>query len=450
MEKECARILIAGTGSGCGKTTVVCGILQALAKRGERIASFKCGPDYIDPMFHSAVMGIRCRNLDLQFFSEDTLRQILSQGEGTAIIEGVMGYYDGVGVSREASSYAIAKAAQASTVLVVNARGAAHSVLAMTAGFVNLCPDSGIRGVILNCCSPMLYPRLKELISDYFCGRVQPLGFLPPMPQCSLESRHLGLITPEEIGDLQEKLKMIGENAERYIDLTGLLALAAEAPSLRWNPPALPERGSPVRIAVAMDKAFCFYYEDNLQLLRDLGAELVPFSPMTDAALPERVQGLYLGGGYPEVHAQALAGNESMRHSIRTALEGGLPCIAECGGFLYLQETLDGQPMVGYLPGEGYRTPKLVRFGYANLTPNRDSMLLKRGETLPVHEFHYYDVTNPGDGFTARKKTGAAWQCGVVSPCLYAGFPHIHFYAMPQTATRFLDCCRGKKEELHD
>lgn len=442
METMLPRLLIAGTNSGCGKTTVVCALLQALKNRKETIASFKCGPDYIDPMFHSSVLGIRCRNLDLQFLEENTLRYLLSRESGTAIIEGVMGFYDGVGMSTQASSYEIAKAAGAPVVLVVNARGAAHSLLAMISGFLTLYDDSNIRGVILNNCSAMLYPRLKGMILEHFSGAVQPLGFLPPLPECTLESRHLGLVTAQELTDLQKKLQILADAAEKYMDIQGLHKLAETAPPLHWEAPILPPRGKPVRVAVARDRAFCFYYEDNFHLLEQLGAELVFFSPLKDVSLPKNIQGLYLGGGYPELYARALSENETMRDSIREALERGLPCIAECGGFLYLQERLEDQPMVGFLKGNGFDTGHLVRFGYGQLTANRDSMLLKQGEALNIHEFHYYDVEHPGSAFTARKPNGSSWQCGVVSDSLYAGFPHIHFYAKPLIAARFLDRCR--------
>lgn len=450
MEKQLSRILIAGTNSGCGKTTMVCGILQALKNRGEAIASFKCGPDYIDPMFHSSIIGTRCRNLDLQFFDENTLRYLLSRENPgvTAVIEGVMGYYDGVSVSCKASSYEVAKAAQAPAVLVVNARGAAHSILATIGGFANLYPDSGIRGVILNNCSAMLYPRLKELIAAHFGGSILPLGFLPPLPDCTLESRHLGLITAQEVTDLQSKLQNLAQAVEKYVDLDGLLALAKTAPTLHWEPLPLPEAGTPVRIAVAKDKAFCFYYEDNLNLLEQLGAELVPFSPLSDSALPENIQGLYLGGGYPELYTDALSENESMRTSIREALERKLPCIAECGGFMYLQETMLGKPMVGALRGGCFHAGKLVRFGYTTLTAKNDSMLFAAGEQLPAHEFHYYDVDDPGSAFTAAKSAGKPWNCGFATDTLYAGFPHFHFYANPNTAARFVSACR--KELSHD
>lgn len=448
MEKHVPRVLIAGTNSGCGKTTTVCAILKALKNRGESVASFKCGPDYIDPMFHSSVLDTRCRNLDLQFFGENMLRYLLAKenaGE-TAIIEGVMGYYDGVSVSCRASSYDVARAASAPAVLVVNARGAAHSLLATIHGFATLHADSGIRGVILNNCSAMLYPRLENAILEQFGGSIRPLGFLPPMPDCAVESRHLGLITAAEIADLQDRLQRLAEQAEKTIDLDGLLALAKDAPKLFWQTPELPEAGAPVRIAVAKDKAFCFYYEDNLDLLRQLGAELVPFSPLEDSALPENIRGLYLGGGYPELYPQQLGDNASMRASIRTALEQGLPCIAECGGFMYLHESLEGFPMVGWLKGGCVHKGKLVRFGYTAMTARQDNLLCPAGQTIAAHEFHYYDVEDPGSGFSAVKSTGKPWPCGVVSPVFYGGFPHFHFYAYPKMAARFLAACR--KETL--
>lgn len=448
MERKLPRVLIAGTNSGCGKTTMVCGILQALKNRGEKVCSFKCGPDYIDPMFHSAVMQTQCRNLDLQFFDGNTLRYLMAQageGYGIAVMEGVMGYYDGVGLTPVASSYQVGQASGTPAVLVVNAKGAAHSLLATLSGFANLYPDSGIGGVLFNNCSPMLYPMLKSAVEDHFAGRVRPLGFLPPMKDGTLESRHLGLITAAEIADLRQRLDAIAAQVEKTVDLDGLIALAGEAEPLSWEPPRLPEPGKPVRIGVAKDKAFCFYYEDNLVLLRQLGAELVFFSPLKDEKLPENLDGLYLGGGYPELYTKELSGNAAMRQSICAALQRGLPCIAECGGFLYLQEYLCGQEMVGFLPGSGDNTGRLVRFGYVTLTAKKDNLLCAAGESIPAHEFHYFDVEDPGDSFTAAKSTGRSWSCGVTSETLYAGFPHFHFYACPDMAANFLAACRKEK-----
>ena len=448
MEKNLPRVLIAGTNSGCGKTTLVCGLLQALRRRGRKLCAFKCGPDYIDPMFHTTALQTPCRNLDLQFFDENTLRYLLargSEGRELAVIEGVMGFYDGVGLTTRASSYAVAKAAAAPVVLAVNAKGAAHSVLAVIAGFAGLHPDSGVQGVILNQCSAMLYPGLKQAIEETFGGQIKPLGYLPPMPDCVLESRHLGLITAAEMADLQEKLEKMGQQVEKTVDLDGLLTLANGAPALPYEIQALPEPGEPVRVAVARDKAFCFYYADNLWLLEELGAEIVPFSPLEDGVLPADIHGLYLGGGYPELYTEALAANVSMRSSIRRALEGGLPCIAECGGFLYLQETLLGAPMVGLFPGGGFNTGKLSRFGYVTLTAQKDNLLCRAGERLPAHEFHYYDVDNSGSDFLAQKPNGRSWPCGMAGETMYAGFPHFHFYACPQMAASFLDACRKEK-----
>ena len=294
MKKELPRILIAGTNSGCGKTTFVSGLLTALKRQEKDLRAFKCGPDYIDPMFHASALGVPCRNLDLQFFDENTLRFSLAKNGGSlSVIEGVMGYYDGVGMTTRASSYAVAMASDTPAVLVVDARGAAHSVLAVIGGFLNLHPKSHIRGVILNRCSAMLYPRMKQAIADQFGGAVLPLGYLPVMKDCTLESRHLGLITAQEMTDLQEKLEALADQIEKSVDIPALCALAASAPELSWEPVALPEEGPALRIAVARDNAFCFYYEDNLDLLRSLGAELVPFSPIADAALPENIRGLY-------------------------------------------------------------------------------------------------------------------------------------------------------------
>ena len=450
MEKELPRVLIAGTNSGCGKTTLVSGLLTLLSRRNIRLCSFKCGPDYIDPMFHASALHTPCRNLDLQFLDGNMLRFRMAAGsEGfcLAVTEGVMGFYDGVGLTTRASSYEVAKATGSPVILTVDARGAAHSVLAVIGGFLNLYSDSGIRGVILNRCSAMLYPKLKEAILERFGGQVRPLGYVPRLPECAIESRHLGLITAQEMDDLQQKLNLLADNLEKSLDIEGILSLAASAEPLHYEMPDLPQKVSPVRVAVAEDKAFCFDYQDNLDLLTDLGAEIVPFSPLEDERLPEHIQGLYLGGGYPELYASQLEGNASMRQSIREALERGLPCVAECGGFLYLQQSLDGYAMVGYLPGQSHNTGKLSRFGYVTLEARQDNLLCAAGEKIPAHEFHYYDTTDNGNAFRAAKADGRSWDCGVTTPTLYAGFPHFHFYANPTMAARFLDTCR--KENNH-
>ena len=447
MEQKVPRLVLAGTNSGCGKTTVTCAVLQALVSRGLRVGAAKCGPDYIDPMFHSRIIGAKSSNLDAFFFDPDTLRYLLARsarGCDVTVIEGVMGYYDGLGLtSTRASTYEVARETQSPVVLVVNARGAALSVLAAVEGFLHFAPDSGIRGVILNGCSAMSYGPLARELENRL--GVRACGYLPRLPECALESRHLGLITADEVADLQEKLRKLAAEAEKTLDIPTLLEIAHNAPVLDFTPPVLPEKGAPVRIGVARDRAFCFYYEDSLDLLRQLGAELVPFSPLADERLPDGVQGLYLGGGYPELYAAQLAENHALRRRIREVVHAGIPCIAECGGFMYLTQSIAGHAMAGVLSGSCFDAGKLTRFGYATLTAQRDSMLFAAGEQIPAHEFHRWDAENPGEDFLAEKPSGRSWRCAYAGETLYAGYPHFHFYANPSFAVRFLDACRKGK-----
>lgn len=448
MVQSAPRILLAGTGSGCGKTTIVCGILQALVNRGIRTGAFKCGPDYIDPMFHSRIIGAKSSNLDPFFFDRNTLRCLLAENSAdcaVSVMEGAMGFYDGAGLSTSrASSWETAVLTETPAVLIVPAKGAAMSVLAVMQGFLDFQPDSRICGVILNRCSAMTYQGLAEEIRRRFAGRVEPLGFLPEVPACTLESRHLGLVTACEVTDLREKMQILARNVEQFIDLEGLLRLAAAAPAVEYDPVVI-ERREPVRIAVARDKAFCFYYEDSLRMLEKLGGELAAFSPLDDTELPENIQGLYLGGGYPELYAEALSRNTGMRHAVKRALENGLPCIAECGGFMYLTEKAGGWPMVGFLPGECWDNHKLTRFGYVTLRAEKDNLLCAKGEEIRGHEFHHWDAERPGGNFTATKPTGRRWSCAYATDRLYAGYPHFHFYANPHFAENFYDACVKEK-----
>lgn len=448
MQRRVPRLVLAGTNSGCGKTTVTCAVLQALVSRGLRVGAAKCGPDYIDPMFHSRVIGAKSSNLDPFFFDRDTMRYLLSHnGEGcdVTVIEGVMGYYDGLGLtSTRASTYEAARETESPVVLVVNARGAALSVVAAVQGFLDFAPDNNVQGVILNGCSAMSYGTLARELESRL--GVRACGYLPRLPECALESRHLGLVTADEVEDLREKLRQLAVAAEKTLELDALLEIAHNAPVLDFTPPVLPEKGAPVRIGVARDRAFCFYYEDSLDLLQQLGAELVSFSPLADERLPDGVQGLYLGGGYPELYAAQLAENRTLRGQLREAVHAGMPCIAECGGFMYLTQTIAGRAMVGALPGDCFDTGRLTRFGYITATAQEDSLLCRAGERVPMHEFHHWDTPQPGDAFGAEKPSGKQWRCAYATDTLYAGFPHFHFYAKPVMAQRFLAACR--KETL--
>ncbi len=439
------RLLIAGTGSGCGKTSVVCALLQALKDRGLGPRSFKCGPDYIDPMFHTGILGVESVNLDLFFSGKDGARSLLARYGGEVnVIEGVMGLYDGLAMdSPEASAWDVARTLDAPTVLVVNVRGMALSAAAVVKGYMTLREPTPIRGVIFNRATPMSYPGLKAAVEKE-CG-VPVFGFLPACEEAALESRHLGLVTAGEVEDLRGKMRVLGAAAEKSLDLDGLLALMRSAAPLEAEPVRAERLGS-VRIAVARDKAFCFYYRDNFALLGELGAELVPFSPLEDEALPP-CDGLYMGGGYPELYTERLSANASMRRSIRAAVESGLPTVAECGAFMYLCREIDGVPMAGVIDTVCVSAGKLVRFGYKTLTASSESLLFAPGDSVRAHEFHYWDAEDPGSALQGVKPSGREDRCAYAGPTLYAGFPHLYFRGSG-AAQRFVRKCMERKNGL--
>ena len=342
------RILLAAGASGSGKTLITCGLLQALVNRNLTVASFKCGPDYIDPMFHSRVIGAKSANLDTFFTSPEVTRYLLSENAANceiAVMEGVMGYYDGVaGTTTQASAYDLASVTDTPVILIVNSKGMSVSLAAYIKGFAEYRKDSHIKGVILNQMSPMLYPRMKELLEKETGLSV--LGYVPKVEDCVIESRHLGLVLPDEIPQLRERLQKLVKILEDTLEIDEILKLAADASEVQAAEPRISfHLQKKVRIGVAEDEAFCFYYKDNFRLLKSMGAELVTFSPMRDEHLPENLKGLILGGGYPELNARELEANVSMREDIRRALNDGMPCLAECGGFMYLHdemESMDG------------------------------------------------------------------------------------------------------------
>ena len=455
MKRQIPRILLTAPASGSGKTLITCGILQALVNRGMKVASFKCGPDYIDPMFHGRVIGTRSRNLDTFFTDTETTRYLFAENAADcdiAVTEGVMGYYDGLGgIRTEGSTYDVAATLNMPSVLIIGCRGASLSILAMIKGFLEYRPDSRIKAVILNQISPMIYGQLKPLIEEELGVKV--LGYVPKLTDLNLESRHLGLVLPGEIEALKEKLNRLAAVLEETLDLDAFCALAEDTEELTLQVPEIPvlEEPEKIRLAVAADDAFCFTYQDNLKLLETMGAELVFFSPLQDEKLPEEVDGMILSGGYPELHAKTLSENHSMREAIRKAIEDGMPCIAECGGFLYLHRELEGSdgvfyPMAGVLDAKAYRTDRLGRFGYITLTAEEDQLLGKAGMEIRGHEFHYWDSEQCGNSFHAKKPVGKReWDCVNSSKSLYAGFPHLFFWSNPEAAYEFLKKC----EEYH-
>lgn len=433
--------MIGGTNSGCGKTTVTCAVLKALYERGLRVSAFKCGPDYIDPMFHKNVIGVDSHNLDSWFCDDNTLRFLLSEyAADISVIEGVMGYYDGVDRNTgRGSAWSVSRITDTPSVLVINCRGMSDSIGAAVSGFLNY-RENNIKGVIFNELSERLEPLARKICAE--------LGteYLGRFPRCdfSFDSRHLGLVTPNELADIRDRLKRLGELAERYLELDRLIELS-ESTELCFDSPKFPKFSfsAPPVIAVAEDGAFCFQYAENLDLLRKLGCEIVRFSPLEDSSVPD-CDGLILCGGYPELYAEWLFGNVSMLQSVReTITERGVPAIAECGGFMYLHERVfdnSGRefPGAGVIPGSAYKTDKLQRFGYAEMFPKWDSLLCGEGESLRVHEFHYWDSDNSGADFLARKVDGREWDCGHCTGSLYAGFPHLYFYSDIRLAERFV------------
>ncbi len=440
------RILIAGTNSGCGKTTVTIALIAALKARGLRTASFKCGPDYIDPMFHREALGVPAHNLDPYFSEREGLRALFAANAGgdISVIEGVMGYYDGIGAEGRCSTYDVARAVEAPVVLVINARGMSTSAGALLRGFAGFRQDSNVKGVIFNNINAMTYPLLREVAEQ---AGVRAYGYLAKDDTCALESRNLGLVTAQEVEDILGRIERLGRAAQESVDIDGLLELAASAPGIAVDETGGTHTGLAYqnhehhrpRMAVSRDKAFCFMYSENIELLEELGCEIAYFSPLEDERLPEDISGLYLCGGYPELYAKELSANASMRESVRKAIEGGLPTIAECGGFMYLHGSIDEIPMVGVIQGDSFRTHHLQRFGYTRITAAHDNLLCAAGESIRAHEFHYYDSEDNGEDYIAEKASnGRTYRCCHATDTMYAGYPHIYLPANRSFAEAFV------------
>ena len=448
--KTFPRIMLCAPGSGSGKTMITCALLKVLERHGFKPASFKCGPDYIDPMFHKDVLGIPSRNMDIFLMGREGVNRTLARGSRDrdfGVIEGVMGFYDGVSAtSFEGSSYDICATTGTPAILVVNCKGMSASVIPLIKGFHGFDKEDLIQGVILNNISPNIADEIREAVE--YEVQIPVVGVLPKMPEASLENRHLGLMMPGEIPGLRDMVEKIADKLEEGLDLDRLLMIARLAEDIRadeafYIPEEYKKAPGTYKVGVARDEAFSFYYEDNFDLLRLMGAEIVPFSPIHDKKLPE-VTHLIIGGGYPEVHAEALSMNTSMRMDILRAAKTGVPILAECGGFLYLQERLrdfrgENYEMVGVLPGQGHMTDHLVRFGYVTMSGSKKGLYLKKDEEIRAHEFHYCDTTDNGDECQLTKPSGKSWRGYRTENKVFAGFPHLYYPSCPEFIKRFLD-----------
>lgn len=452
------RIVISGTHSGAGKTTLTTGVLRALYNRGLKVQPFKSGPDYIDPAFHSFVANRASRNLDVWMLGEETTKMLFAKNSADAdisVVEGVMGLYDGLGTEKDMGSTAqLSKVIKAPVILVVDGSGMSSSAAAIVMGYAKYDDDVNIAGVILNNMhGEKHYELLKEAI-ERDTG-IPCVGYLNKNSSISLKSRHLGLVPSGEVEELGEKLNEVGEMVAETVDLDRIIEIANTAPTLdvkvsRFSPVV----DKTVRIAVAHDSAFNFYYKDSLELLEELGAELVSFSPTKDERLPENIGGLILGGGFPEVFAEEIEANESMKNSIVTAVESGLPVYAECGGLMYLCDTIEdldanSYKMVGIFPFKSKMTKRLQRFGYVNVKVEPETPISGQDtELFKAHEFHRSVVehNNQGDFVynVAKARPGQEhidWTCGHRYKNCLGAYAHVHFYSNINLAKNFVMNC---------
>lgn len=451
------RLVVAGTTSGVGKTTVAAGIIAAFGARGLQVQPFKCGPDYIDPSYHTLAAGLPCRNLDSWMLSRTAMLELFAhaaRAADVAIIEGVMGLYNGRGGQDEAGSTAeIAKGLRAPVVLVVDADKTSRSAGAIVLGYQKFDPSLPLAGVVLNHIGSPNHLRWATEAIEHEAG-VRVLGYLPKSADLTLPARHLGLVPAAEQEKLAASMEKIRRQVETTVDLEALLALARGAAPLPpvAAPRLFPAQEQPVRahIAVAQDAAFSFYYQDNLDLLAAWGARLSFVSPLWNAGLPADIQGLYIGGGFPEMYARELAANSSFKRGVREAAEAGVPIYGECGGLMYLCEGIidfEGQrhEMVGLVGGWAAMQRQRVRMGYAVAEVWQDSILARRGQHLRGHQFHWSELAPPPPDQAAYRilEPADGWEGFVVGPRgrVLGSYLHLHFGADPSLARRFIEAC---------
>jgi cobyrinic acid a,c-diamide synthase len=501
------QILIAGTHSGVGKTTITMGLIAALKRRGLAVQPFKAGPDYIDPTYHTLAAGRPCRNIDTWMVPPDravTFFTKAARSADIAVIEGVMGLFDSFSYdSEEGSSAQIAKLVNAPVLLVLDVGKMARSVGAIATGYTNFDSNLTIAGFILNRCgSEGHYQGVKSVVER--TTHLPVVGWLPKDAELHIPERHLGLVPTDERGELTTFIAHAAAVIEQYVDLEQILKIAGSQMSVVSSQQSvvssqqsvassqqsvvssqqsvvssqqavvssqklsitnyqskIVNRKSKICIAVARDATFSFYYEDNLDLLRDSGAEIIFFSPLTDTGLPPNTAGIYLGGGFPEMFAAQLAANTPMFGSLRQAHRANIPIYAECGGFMVLTQAiidLEGQrhPMVGLIPGEAHMQPRLMSLGYRVVESPTGNFLLPQGVTTRGHEFHWSRWTHPANSpawlIRPRQGSGAPQPNGYAAGNLIASYVHLHFAHNPQLAHNFAQACRMwlEKRETFD
>jgi len=450
--------MVAGTASGVGKTTVALALMAALRERGYQVQPFKCGPDFLDTGHHSAICGRASRNLDTWMLDREANRALFAEasiGADAAIVEGVMGLYDGAsGDSEEGSSAEIAKLLGLPVLLVLDAAASARSIAAVVKGFESFDPAIRFAGIVLNnVASGPHYRLLETAIRSVSATPI--LGCMPVDTRIAIPERYLGLHTTEETASVDDLRTALATVAGEHLDVAPLLRLQWTGPTkARQSASAVRSDEQPVRIGVARDKAFSFYYEDNFALLREHGAELVPFSPLRDAALPEQLGALYLGGGYPELYAEALSANTALLDELRVFAQAGKPVYAECGGMTYLGQSLtllDGRShaMAGVLPLEFEMTPHLVHFGYVEIEFVEDCLLGAIGTKVRGHSFHCSCV-RPGSTMPTAYRlryslSGEEELEGFHLKNVLASYVHLHFRGNQALASRLVDVARNSQ-----
>lgn len=448
------RVVLAGNHSGVGKTTISMGIMAALQKGGYTVQPFKVGPDYIDPSYHSQVCGRPCHNLDSWLLTAETILEIFSrraQASDLAIIEGVMGLFDGVDGLQDAGSTAhIAKILAAPVILILDCKSMSRSAAAVAYGYARLDPGFNLAGVIANKVgSAGHYQMVKEAIENL--AGIPVLGYLPREEELVLPERHLGLIPTDEKALLAPFIDKLSRTIEQFINLEEVLAIARQAPDVPTFSPKLYREcpgESKVILAVAQDNAFNFYYPENLDLLRYYGAEIVPFSPLADPGLPADTSGLYIGGGFPELFGAELEGNYKIRKAIKEAIAAGVPVYAECGGLMYMMEEIvepsgKSYGMVGVIPGKAVMQNRRIALGYVEVEVVEDNILSRKGDRYRGHEFHWSALEGTDPALTlcyqiSKSLNKSSKRDGFKVHNLLASYTHLHFASYPELARNFV------------